>query len=222
MEYDPNFFWDLGNGDYRGYTGPIETIIRIKKWEGQVHLICVPKDGDLSAGRVFQIKINNQYQHQGDFQSCGGSSIVSGIMHCSLDQQGLALYLSNVPKCTMVITHEGEFVARIMFGTESEIPTLRALPVPFSGEYTDGTVGIMDVEDDYCFLCVVPEDTIRVYGFNLLNENVTPKVVGDEASSGVMCDVVGGDYGIDVTMPPVDFEHCYIFDEDYWLEVAEL
>lgn len=222
MEYDPNFFWDLGNGDYRGYTGPIETTIKIKEWDGLVHLIFVPKDGDLSKGRVFHIDINTQYQDQGAILSAGGSGVSSGIVTCSLDSTGLNIALANVPKSTCVITHDGEFVARILFGDEGEVNTLKALPVPFGGEYSDGRVGIFSVEGNDVFLSIVPEDTIKVYGFNLLDEDVTPKVVGDEASSGVMCDVVGGDYGINVTMPPVDFDNCYIFEKGYWLEVAEI
>lgn len=221
--YDENFYQPLGNGDFIGQRTSIISYLRLEKWGGTVNIICIPISGNVAEGAAYQININTQYANPGTFVFQGDGDFLGNELTCSLSEEGLAFSLANMPACVAVITYDGEFVARIFYGTSSQVDDLAALPIPFSGAYADGRVGIMDVESDGVYLSVEPAGTIKVFGFNLADSGaITPFVEGDEASSGVDCDVVGGEYGIEVTMPDVSFDSCWLFRAGFWLQIVEI
>lgn len=222
---------DLGNGDWKCYhvLSATATTIQIERWSGNIYLVCVPQDG-LSKARVFNIPIESQYTNPGYFDSLGDDSFPDDIFTCELNGRGLFINFVNVPNCAMAITAGSDFVCRILWGSgDTQIETVRALPLPYAGiypineTYPEGGDTFLTVEDVvYLNMSVEAGDTFGVYGFNLVNERVSPKVVGGEASSGIPCDVVGGDYGVDVTVPDTGFENCWFLDLTWWLKVAEI
>lgn len=218
---------ELGNGDYRcsAVLSSSPTNFTLQKWSGYVYIICVPISGALQSGRVFYISINDQYHNPGQFNTYGSGSIPTDLT-VELSSSGLNLQFRNMPKCTVVMAYGTELIGRFMWGEESDLSALRRVPVLWGGQDADGLYSPLQLEDRV-YLGLNPTGTFRVFAFNFYPQDSWPSdcrpiVKGDEAGSGELCDVVGGDYGIEVTVPDISFETCWLLDLDWWCGVAEI
>lgn len=230
--FDPDAFVDLGNGDYRGlyYNQSLVSLVHVPVHTGTISLTCVPLSGDLSAGRVFAIDVEAMYSEPGVFKSEGGNGIAANVMECVLGGSGVDIRLFNLPKCAILVAWEAEFIGRLLFGEESDVAALSALPLVYGSAAEDDYPYAPWVEEgDKVYLYLNPFDysSFKVFGFNLMPAEGTPltqrpSVRGLEAGSGVACPVVGGLYGMEVSMPDITFAEVWFYYLDWWLCVAEV
>lgn len=230
--FDPEALVDLGNGDYRGlyYNQSLVTILHLPVHTGTISLTCVPLSGDLSAGRVFAINVDDMYGEPGVFKTEGGSGIAADVMECVLGGSGVDIRLMNLPKCAILVAWKAQFVARLLFGTESDIAALSAIPLVYgslAGEDYPYAPWVEEGDKVYLYLNPFEYTTFKVFGFNLMPAEDTPltlrpSVRGLEAGNGVACPVVGGLYGMEVSMPEITFAEVWFYYLTWWLSVAEV
>lgn len=213
----------LGSGDFLVPANSNTCWFRLPVYGGRVHVVCVPLSGNLSDAGVYQIDVDDLYSTPGVFTFEGGGDFGTADFACTLNGRGLTIEVTNWPACAAVVTCEGKFVARLLFGSSSQRETLSSLPVPYCGIDADGYDCMLDVEEGAVYLTCLPESYYGVRGFNLAeNASIAPFVDGGDAHSGVDCTKVGGLYGIDVTIPDISFDDCYLFNAGFWLYVLEV
>ena len=233
--FDSDAFVDLGNGDYRGslYGTSSPSHVSLGVNSGTISLTAVPLEDSvqsaIGSARVFTIDVDYLQSHPHAFETAGGNVVPSDALECSFGYGVVSLSLRSLPKCAIVVAWEGQFIGRLLFGDEEDVAALSALPLVFGSQAGELLPSAPSIDNSRAYLDLNPSvySSFKVFGFNLMPAEdaplfLRPSVKGGAAGGGVACPVVGGLYGMEVSVPEVGFNELWFYDGYWWLRVSEV